>query len=159
MSLTGELWAVHAQNDLRNRELVQAPSGKRVTYDELLHEADPAIANQVNIPEFERKVASIQAGLDEVKRRFTETKPDVVVMIGDDQSEFFFDDNMPTINVYWGDSITMIPRTIRDDMSPAQKMSSMAYGTEEREYPVDSKLGLHIIESLMDQDFDVAQSK
>jgi len=159
MSLTGELWAVHAQNDIRNRELVQAPSGKRVTYDELLAEADPAIANQVNIPEFDRKVASIQAGLDEVKRRFTETKPDVVVMIGDDQSEFFFDDNMPTINVYWGDSITMIPRTIRDDMSPAQKMSSAAYGTEEREYPVDSKLGLHIIESLMDQDFDVSQSK
>ena len=50
MSLTGELWAVHAQNDIRNRELVQAPSGKRVTYDELLAEADPAIANQVNIP-------------------------------------------------------------------------------------------------------------
>ena len=123
MSLPGELWAVHAQNDLRNRELVQAPSGKRVTYDELLPEADPAIANQVNIPEFERKVANIQAGLDELKRRFTETKPDVVVMFGDDQSEFFFDDNCPTINVYWGDSIKMIPRTIRDDMSAAQKMS------------------------------------
>ncbi len=38
MSLkTGELWETHAQNDPRNRELVQdARAGKRVTYDELL---------------------------------------------------------------------------------------------------------------------------
>src|SRR5438128_12416111 len=80
MSLTGELWAVHAQNDIRNRELVQAPSGKRVTSDELLAEAERGMADPVNTPEFDRKLASIPAGLDEVKRRFTETKPDVVAM-------------------------------------------------------------------------------
>jgi 3-O-methylgallate 3,4-dioxygenase len=159
MSLTGPLWAVHAENDVRNRELVAAPAGKRVTYNELLADANPRLADQVNIPEFERKVAALQKGMDELRDRFEKCNPDVVVMIGDDQSEFFFDDNMPTINVWWGDSIKMIPRTIRDDMSEAQKMSSRAYGTEERDYPTDSKLGLHIIESLMDQDFDVAQSR
>jgi 3-O-methylgallate 3,4-dioxygenase len=159
MSLTGPLWEVHAKNDLRNRELVQMPEGKRVTYDELLEAADPAIANVVNVEKFDERVENIQKGLDELKDRFTDTDPDIVVMFGDDQSEFFFDDNMPSINVYWGKSIKLLPRPIRPDMTEAQKMSSAAYGTEERDYPVDSELGLHVIESLMEQDFDVSHSQ
>jgi hypothetical protein len=159
MSLTGELWAVHAQNDIRNRELVAMPAGVRVTYDELLAQADPSYRNIANVETFDQRVENIQASLDDLRRRFVETAPDVVVMFGDDQSEFFFDDNMPMINVYWGETIKMLPRPIRPEMSEAQKMSSLAYGTEEREYPVDSKLGLHIIESLCEQEFDVSHSQ
>jgi 3-O-methylgallate 3,4-dioxygenase len=158
MSLTGPLWAIHAENDKRNGELVRPPNGQRVTYEELEAVADPQIKKVVNVEKFSERAANIQKGLDELKVRFGQTNPDVVVMIGDDQSEFFFDDNMPTINVFWGDSIKMIPRAIRPDMSEANKVSAAAYGTVERDYPVDSKLGLHIIESLMEQDFDISQS-
>lgn len=159
MSLTAQLWEVHAQNDLRNRELVRMPEGKRVTYDELLAGADPAIAKVVNMDTFERRVENIQKSLDELNDRFAHTDIDVVVMFGDDQSEFFFDDNYPSINVYWGDSIKSIPRTITDSMTEAQKMSSRAYGTVEKDVAVDSKLGLHVIESLMEDDFDIAQTR
>jgi 3-O-methylgallate 3,4-dioxygenase len=160
MSLhTGELWKIHSNNDLRNGELVMPPNGKRVTYEELLASADPAIAKVSNVDKFQERIDKLQEGLDEVQKRFSQVNPDVVVMIGDDQSEFFFDDNYPMINVYWGDSIKMVPRTIREDMSEAQKVSSRAYGTEERDYPVDSALGLHVIESLCDQDFDIGHTK
>jgi 3-O-methylgallate 3,4-dioxygenase len=159
MSLTGPLWAVHAQNDLRNRELIKVPSGERCTYEELLASADPEIAKQVNVETFDRKVENIQAGLDELKQRFSETRPDVVVMFGDDQSEFFFDDNYPTINIYWGETIKMLPRPIRPEMNEAQKMSALAYGTEERDYPVDSELGAYLIEKLCEMDFDIAHSR
>jgi len=159
MSLTGPLWAVHAENDLRNRELVKMPEGKRVTYAQLLDEADPELSKVVNIEKFDERVENIQKGLGELKNRFTDTDPDVVVMFGDDQSEFFFDDNMPSINVFWGQSIKLLPRAIRADMTAAQRMSSEAYGTEERDYPVASDLGLHIIESLMEQEFDVSHSQ
>ena len=80
-------------------------------------------------------------------------------MFGDDQSEFFFDDNMPSINVYWGDSIKVLPRTVTPDMSEARRMSAIAYGTREYEHPVPSDLGLHVIESLMEQEFDVSHSR
>ncbi|MDE2802942.1 MAG: hypothetical protein OXK21_08680, partial [Chloroflexota bacterium] len=73
MSLTGELWAVHAQNDLRNRELVQPPNGRRVTYDELLADADPGIADVANVETFTDRVANIQKGLDELNERFSKT--------------------------------------------------------------------------------------
>jgi hypothetical protein len=158
MSLPSHLWGVHAENDVRNGELVKMPEGKRVTYDELLASADPKIASFCNMETFDRRVEAIQEGLDELKKRFSETKPDVVVMIGDDQSEFFFDDNMPTINLYWGDSIKMIPRKVREGASEAQRVSSAAYGSEERDYPVDSELGLYLIESLCNQDFDISHS-
>lgn len=159
MSLTGELWAVQGEQDKRNVGLVKMPEGKRVTYDELLAGADPNIAKVANIETYNRRVENIQSGLDELKQRFTHADPDVVVMIGDDQSEFFFDDNMPSINVFWGKEIKMLPRVIRDGMSEAQKVSARAYGDKERTYPVEAGLGLHVIESLMDQDFDVSQSQ
>jgi 3-O-methylgallate 3,4-dioxygenase len=159
MSVPGELWSVYAQRDPQNRELILPPSGKRVTYDELLAAADPRIKNQINEETFIEKFSNIQAGLNELNIRFGQLNPDVVVMFGDDQSEFFFDDNYPSINVFWGESMKMLPRPVREDMNPAMVISAKAYGDNEREYPCDPELGLHIIESLMDQDFDVAQSR
>ena len=158
MSLPSNLWSVHAQNDIRNGELVAMPAGKRVTYDELVAQADPNIATMVNLETFDVHVDNIQAGLDELKKRFGQTRPDVVVMFGDDQSEFFFHDNYPTINLYYGDTIKMIPRTIREGMSEAQIVSAKAYGETEVDYPVDAKLGEYLIEYLCENDFDVAAS-
>ena len=93
MSVPGEMWAVYAQNDPRNRELITVPEGKRVSYDDLLAQADPKIKDQVNTETFVRKFANIQKGLDELDTRFGQVNPDVVVMFGDDQHELFFDDN------------------------------------------------------------------
>jgi hypothetical protein len=160
MSLTTpELWESQAMNDPRNPELVQMPSGKRVTYDELLAGADPEIAKVVNREVFEQKIESIQDGLDDLNKRFSETRPDVVVMFGDDQAEFFFDDNMPMINVYWGETVQLVPRHVSEDMSEARKVTARAYGEDDRPYPVDRGLGLHIIENLCDMDFDVSHTQ
>ncbi|HEX5139667.1 MAG TPA: hypothetical protein VFX19_01860, partial [Dehalococcoidia bacterium] len=126
--LSGELWEIHAKNDPRNGELVAMPAGQRVTYDELLTRADPKIATSINREVFDQKIDSLQAGMDELNRRFGEIKPDVVVMVGDDQSEFFFDDNYPMINVYWGETIRMVPRAIREGASAAQIATAKAYG-------------------------------
>ena len=152
MSLPGEFWAAKGeQQDRRSGDLVKMPEGKKATFDELLATADPEIAKHINTEVHLQKAESIQKGLDELERRFGQANPDVVVMFGDDQSEFFFDDNMPTINVYWGESIHILPRGSSED-------PYRSYLTEEQDWPVDSGLGLHIIESLMDRDFDVSHS-
>jgi 3-O-methylgallate 3,4-dioxygenase len=160
MSLTsGELWETHAQNDWRNRELVKMPEGKRVTWDELLASADPEIAKVVNREMFDQRIEALQDGLDDLNKRFADTRPDVVVMFGDDQSEFFFDDNMPMINVYWGEEIQLVPRAVRPDASESQKVTAAAYGTDDRPYPCDRDLGLKIITELCDMDFDVSHTQ
>jgi hypothetical protein len=151
MYMPGEDWGKRGEQDRRNRELIKMPEGKRVTYDELEALADPEIRKHINVETFIQKEDSIQRGLDELEKRFGQTEADVVVMFGDDQSEFFFDDNMPSINVYWGDSIHILPRG--DAGGPLR-----SYLTDEQDWPVASDLGLHIIESLMDRDFDVSHS-
>ncbi len=160
MSLPGEHWAKRAQDDTRNRELVRPSDGAHVTYEELLASADPKIAEQINEATFVRKYDSIQRGLDALDAHFGKIDPDVVVMFGDDQDEFFFEDNYPTINVYWGETVRHIPRLgNRANMTEAMQLSASVYGDVEFDVPVESRLGLHIIEELMERDFDVAQSR
>ena len=152
MSLPGELWGTRAEADMRNPELVMMPEGRRVSYEDLLVHADPNIAKAINVETFNQKVESIQKGLNELETRFGQTDMDVVVMFGDDQSEWFFDDNYPTINIYWGESAKVLPR-------PSVPGSYRSYLTQEQDWPVDSRLGLHVIESLMEEDFDIAHSR
>jgi hypothetical protein len=155
------MWANYAQRDPQNRELIRVPTGERVTYDELLEGADPRIKDQVNEETFIRKFQNIRHGLKVLDDRFKEIQPDVVVMFGDDQGELMFDDNYPSISVYWGESMKMIPRTrnMPANANEAMMIAMRSYGEQERDYPVDSELGLHIIESLMEKDFDVAGSR
>jgi len=151
MSMPGELWVKQGERDRNNRELVKMPEGVRVTYDELLASANPELAKVINVETFLKREENIQKGLDELEKRFGQTNPDVVVMFGDDQSGWFFDDNMPLINVYWGDSVHILPRTNPDGYYRNEL-------TEEQDWPVASELGLHIIEALVDRDFDVSHS-
>jgi 3-O-methylgallate 3,4-dioxygenase len=161
MSLPGEDWAKRADDDTRNRELVRPRDGKRVPYDELLATADPKIAEEhIDESIFVRKYAAIQDGLDRLGEAFAECDPDVVVAIGDDQGEFFFDDNYPMISVYWGETLTHYPRiNNRPGMTAAVSIAASVYGTEEIVYPIEQDLGLHIIEELQEHDFDVAQQR
>jgi hypothetical protein len=135
------------------------PSGKRVSYNELLEGADPAIAKQINEETFVKKFQSIRQGLATLNERFSEIAPDVVVMFGDDQSELFFDDNYPPISVYWGETMKMLPRVPPPNANEAFRYAMAAYGETEKKYPVDSELGLHLIEQLHEREFDVAQSR
>ncbi len=83
--------------------------------------ADPEIAKVVNREVFDQRIEALQEGLDDLTSASPTRSPDVVVMFGDDQSEFFFDDNMPMINVYWGETVQLVPRAIREDMSESRQ--------------------------------------
>ena len=160
MSLPGEDWGKRANDDMRNRELIRPRDGKRVTYDELLESADPSIAEQIDEEIFCSKYNAIQVALNELQDTFAQVDPDVVVMFGDDQDEMFFDDNYPMISVYWGHVLTHYPRrTNRPGLSEAMRIAAAVYGTEVIDYPVETKLGLHLIEQLVNRDFDVAQRR
>ena len=149
MSLPGDQWQQRSVWDMKCQELIEVPTGRHVTYEELLAGADPNIAKVVNVETFDQRVETIQKGLDELERRFVQTDPDVVVMFGDDQSEWFFEDNYPTISVYWGDTVKIHGRGV-----PVGGFRSTL--AEDRDWPVDSELGLHVIQSLQEEEFDLA---
>jgi hypothetical protein len=84
---------------------------------------------------------------------------DALIVIGDDQHEQFFDDNMPAILIYWGDKIENNPLHMDDDAPQFWRKARSQYHGQSRDYPVDAKLALHLIEQLIAQGFDISQSK
>ena len=159
LSLPAEFWPNMGENDKRNRELVKPPDGRHLSYEQMLAEADPAIAKEVTPEKFNEKYEHSQRGLKTLGKTFDEVSPDVVVIFTDDQSERFFDDNMPMISVFWGDTIKLLPRTVAEDAPAWSKASLWGYGKTEMDFPVESALAYHIIEYLRDADFDIAHSR
>jgi hypothetical protein len=106
---------------------------------------------------WQRKYDACQASIERLCEIHRETKPDVALIIGNDQDEMFKFDNMPAMAVYWGDTILDIPRPI-ETLHESQVPGEWAYhGTEVEAYPTHSELGLHLVRSLVRDEFDVAQ--
>jgi len=150
----------HAAIDAQGRKLLDK-NGKPCTYGDLLAAADPAIKQQIESKVLEERSARCTANIVRLSQELTDARLDALIIIGDDQHEQFFDDNMPAILVYWGETIENNPLRMDED-APAfwRKARSQFHETEgPRAYPVDAKLGLHVIESLIEQDFDVSQGK
>jgi 3-O-methylgallate 3,4-dioxygenase len=150
----------HAAIDASGRKLIDK-NGQPCTYGELLAKADPAIKQQIEPQVLEQRAARCTQNIARLARELAAARLDALIIIGDDQHEQFFDDNMPAILIYWGDKIENNPLHMDEDAPQFwRKARSQFHEAEQpREYPVDSKLGLHLIEQLMGQGFDVSQSR
>ncbi len=147
----------YAAGDRRNPQLLQPPEGRLMSYEQLEEAADAATRVAGSTPDFEAEYHRYQRAIDTLADTFAQCKPDVAVIFGDDQEELLFDDNMPAISIFWGQSIPWRPQTYPP--VPAAMPAAWGYGSRAMDYPVDSELALHLIEFLVDADFDVAQSR
>ena len=159
LSMVPDVWLVRGlETDTRRKNLFAPPDGRLLTYEELLAQADPSIAQEELKPEtLQARHEAAQRGIAKVGEALAEASPDVLVMFGDDQHEVYLDDNMPPFAVYWGESILYTQS--KWPYAPELKTDLWPYPEGERFYPVASDLGRHIIESLIHQEFDVAHSR
>jgi 3-O-methylgallate 3,4-dioxygenase len=150
----------HAAIDASGRKLLDK-NGKPCTYGELLEKADPSIKRQIEPQVLEERSARCTDNIERLSREIAEAKLDALIIIGDDQQEQFFDDNMPAILIYWGETIENNPLHMDENAPQFWRKARAQYHetAQSRLYPVDSKLALHAIESLMDQGFDISQAK
>jgi hypothetical protein len=155
-----EDYAKHAAIDASGRKLVDK-NGKPCTYRELLAQADPSIKRQIEPKVLEERSARCTENIARLARDLAEARLDALIVIGDDQHEQFFDDNMPAILIYWGETIENNPLHMDEDVPEFWRKARSQFheAAQTRAYPVDSKLGLHLIEQLIAQGFDVSQSK
>jgi hypothetical protein len=138
--------------------LYTVPEGKHVSYDELLEYADPNIQKELTPEVFQRRYEANERGIAAVAAAFEKADPDVLIMVGDDQHEVFQDDNMPAIGIYYGDEIPYFPRPERGG-NETGRLAMTVYPNEAATFPCASDLALHMINSLVEQDIDVAHSK
>lgn len=104
--LDGEDWVHRARDDRRNPSLYTL-EGRKLSYDELVAERGEPFAAQADPANFPAQARAAEVALDRLETRLVEAKPDVVLVIGDDQDELFGFDNMPAFAVYTGEEIVM----------------------------------------------------
>lgn len=155
-----EDYSKHAEIDAKGRRLLDK-FGRPATYGDLLAKADPGIKDQLRIEVMEERVARCNAAIKRLSKAIDDAKLDALIVIGDDQNEQYGDDNMPAILIYWGETIANNPLHMDEDAPAFWRKARSQYHVEaqSRDYPVDSRLGLHLINELIGQGFDISQSK
>lgn len=137
--------------------------GGTYTYDQLVKlRASEHLDRQSSVEVRRERFEACQGHIATLARAFAETKPDVAVVIGNDQMEIFGDANIPAFMVYYGDAIENVPFT---DAQKAKLPPGIAisepnhHGPTFESYPGLPRLGLHLIGALIERDFDVASSR
>ena len=156
LSLTPDMWSLPQEGDKRNTDIVDPSTGYSATYEEVLAKADPKIAGLLTQERFDGQYEACQKAIATLEQTMADANPDVVVIISDDQDEWFFDHVMPSFAIYWGNSVPIVPNRMPEGSTSPYRHSMWGYGDVEMDVPVDSALGLHLIESLIDGGFDVA---
>ena len=156
LSTPPEQWDLRAKADRSNRQ--HHYRGRVYDFETLVWERAPGFANQTTLEIRRERYKRCQMALSALATKFREAAPDVVVIVGNDQREIFSDSLTPAITVFRGQQIENIPFT-KEEASPglaiAEHGNCPAGGAV---YPGAPELADHVIESLINDDFDVAES-
>jgi 3-O-methylgallate 3,4-dioxygenase len=137
--------------------------GTPVTYDELLERADPLIAGMVAPSSLVERQNRARAASRQLRQVLSAAALDALIIFGDDQNESYLEDCRPAFAIYFG-------AAIRNDTKQHKTYSHLpewyiknraAFFEQDapRDYPVHAELALHMIDYLMDAEFDLAASK
>lgn len=131
--------------------------GRPISYEQLLAKAPPDAQARIAPPEIARRFEEVQGAMAQLKGRIAAAALDALVIVGDDQYELFHDRHMPAIAIYYGETIRNAARTpvAEGDWYGRAQMRRR----EEREaadYPCHRALALHLVEGLIEREFDVS---
>jgi protocatechuate 4,5-dioxygenase beta chain len=97
----------------------------------------------------EGHIQKIEAAFAVLRDQVKAYRPDVLVMIGDDQGDMFDDANNPTFSIYTGDE-PIWGRSARDPMTtPPQERTKLVF-------PPHAEMSRYLLKGLIKRGFDVA---
>jgi len=134
--------------------------GNPCTFDELVAlRANENLQDQITQKMWNERHAACRAAIAKLAGVFAEAKPDIAVIVGNDQMEMFVNGTIPAMSVYWGD-------TIPNDFPDADEMAALPPGIpisvpghippEGATYEGLPKLGRHLIDHAIEDSFDMA---
>jgi 3-O-methylgallate 3,4-dioxygenase len=161
LSTPPEQWDLRAADDRKNP---QHPfRGKVYTFPELVERrrGEKDFENEMSLATRQERHARNQRAMDRLAQKIADVDPDVVVVVGDDQHEWFFDDIQPSFTVYCDDQVLnrAVDPEIYAKKSPGIRFSMDAsHPKADQSYPVPSSLAHAIIEQAIADEIDVAVS-
>jgi hypothetical protein len=132
--------------------------GRKTDYATLLAAAPPD-AEALQTPErLSERFDAAQAAMDRVRDAIAAARLDVLLVVGDDQTELFRTTNNPAIAIFHGPSIRNTAREPAGASDSWVKAARMWRHEPEhdREYPVQADLAAWLTRRLCDRDFDIA---
>ncbi len=153
-----DMWGDHAERDRRNPMLL-GTDGQYHSYEELLAQADPAIEKELAPEVWEGKYRRCQQAIETLTERLRAARPDIALVIGDDQREMFTDDGIPAFACFTGTELVDMPPG-PDALARIPKGILAAFwavhGTGATTHTVAADLSQHIAEQLAWDDFDLS---
>lgn len=104
LTLNSSEWQHRAAADYANPKL-NLSDGRLVNYEQLLAEVGPRYADISKPQELQRKAVLCEQALDRLADALELAKPDVVLIVGDDQKELFDESNQPAFAIFHGDAV------------------------------------------------------
>jgi catalytic LigB subunit of aromatic ring-opening dioxygenase len=150
-----EWWENHGERDRSNPRLL-GRDGELHTYDELVRTADPKILGELKPETYQAKYERAQRGIETISDRLAEAKPDVALVIGDDQWEMFQAEGVPSFSLYHGERL--FDEQQRDLAKLAEGVRAAqwaAHGDDRAWHRTDGRLAEHITATLSANDFDI----
>jgi len=150
------MWHQRAAADRANPELHDNTGAIR-PYADLELEAAGRFDAELTLEVWNAKYAQAQAALERLGNDLKTLEPDLLNVIGDDQDELFTRRNQPAIAVYYGAELAThqpIEHGLGEDFNEVQRL----LGMDGAVYPAHAAAGLHIIDSLVEDEFDIAAS-
>jgi Catalytic LigB subunit of aromatic ring-opening dioxygenase len=151
-------WPRFYERDVKRSNLLDT-DGNLTSYEAQLKRAPADIDAQIAPARMQARHDTVQAAMSRLGDYLREAKLDALIVAGDDQDELYHPDNMPGILVYYGETIVNNPPVPVANPDWGWRASARWHEEKEpRAYPVDAKLARHLIDTLIDREFDVAAS-
>jgi hypothetical protein len=157
LSMPPETWDLRKQADMQRND--HSYKDGTYTYQQLLDlRRSNYLADQNRMEVRQGNQDRCQAALDKLRDKLAEVKPDVVVLIGDDQHEWFQSQVQPSFAIACG---TGVLNKKFDPEHYAKAPPGIAVAApghlppEDQMYPVAQDLATHIIEQTIIDEFDV----
>jgi hypothetical protein len=130
----------------------------RIDYKALLAAAPPGLDKENTPEKWRERYDACHVALRSLKDTFDRARPDVVVVIGDDQHEQFLDNNMPMFSIFYGESMPMGRKELRPNAAEWQRAEHELAPKIAPEDRNEVGLAHHLIDALRESDFDIAAS-
>ena len=161
LSIPWEYWGDRVSADRENpRHFFK---GKTYTFDQMVElQRSERLADQITPEVSAERHTRCQTAIRELADFFEQRRPDVAVVVGNDQMEVFTGDHVPAFAVFWGEYVEGHPRTpeflakLNRGVARAEADRTPPVYTR---YPCLPDLGRHTIEKMIAEGFDVAQLK
>lgn len=154
LSTPPEQWDLRAKADRENKS--HWYRGKAYDFEGLMKERAPGFADQVALEVRRERFARCRTAMEALGKKFQAVAPEAVVMVGNDQREFFTEELTPSITIYNGKEIINVQHL--HESSPGLNIAEVGNAPEKgANYRGAPELANHILRSLEDEKFDLAQ--